>query len=72
MKHKITIVFETDRELTPDEVDDIIVACVVQVEEPQTRTDDGQEDMDVNVLRVHSSYKSELADSWEGITKELL
>jgi hypothetical protein len=72
MKHRITIVFETDRELTPDEVDDIIVACVAQVEEPQTRTDDGQQDMDVRVLQVWESYKNELADGWAGVGEELL
>ena len=72
MKHKISIVFETDRELTADEVDDIIVACVTQVVEHQTRKDDGQQDMDVRVLRVWDSYKNELADGWAGVSEVLL
>ena len=34
MLNEITIKFETDRELTEDEISDLIRAVVVQVEEP--------------------------------------
>jgi len=49
MKYQITIKFETDRELTPEEQFQIVAAAQVQVEEP---ADAEGEDMDVDVIAV--------------------
>lgn len=51
MKYQITITFESDRELTPEEQFLIVGACQVQVEEPAGN--DG-EDMDVGITEVNS------------------
>ncbi len=51
MKYQITIKFETDRELTPEEQFQIVAACQVQVEEPATPDGD---DMDVEVSDVNA------------------
>jgi hypothetical protein len=51
MKYQITIKFETDRELTPEEQFQIVAAAQVQVEEPTTP--DG-EDMEVEVSEVNA------------------
>ena len=45
-KYRIEIVFETDRELTPDEQYRILDAAQVQAEEP---VDENQDDLDVGV-----------------------
>lgn len=39
MKYTLTVSFETDREMTADEYDELIHSVVVQVQEPNTRTD---------------------------------
>lgn len=51
MKYKITIDFETDRELTPEEQFQIVGFAQVQVEEPVT--EEG-EDMNVEVTNVNA------------------
>ena len=51
MRYNITINFETDRELTPEEQFQIVGACQVQVEEPV----DGQgDDLAVEVSEVQA------------------
>lgn len=40
MQNKITITFNSDRELTEDEVNALMNAVAVQVEEPQVENDD--------------------------------
>jgi len=51
MKYNITIAFETDRELTPEEQFGIVGACQVQVEEP---VDSEGDDMSVEVREVQA------------------
>lgn len=50
MRYNITITFDADRELTPDEQFQIAGACQVQVEEP---VDAEGNDMDVSVSDVN-------------------
>jgi hypothetical protein len=51
MRYNITITFETDRELTPEEQFGIVGACQVQVKEPV----DGQgDDLSVEVSEVQA------------------
>lgn len=51
MKYQITINFETDRELTPEEQFAIVGFAQVQVEEP---VDSEGEDLDVQVSNVNA------------------
>lgn len=52
--YEIKIVFESDRELDPEEIAMIEGACLAQVSEP---VDENGDDMDVNVLVNNSSNR---------------
>jgi len=66
MQNKITITFNSDRELTEDEVSSLMNAVAVQVEEPQVENDDP-----TNISsRVDATYETKLVkiDHWSSET----
>lgn len=55
MKYIITGEFETDRELSSDELDDLVIAASMQIEEPTYHGTNDNIDVDVSSLKFDIS-----------------